>query len=341
MSHPPLGDVVVRARGLGRHLLEPATLRQLARASGIGVLAGALEDAGYWPAPTAAGPAASAARVVDRSIEHEIWKRLAVLERWLAERAGLFAALFELELRDALRIRLRELAAGARSGSPYGGERRGGWPALRDLRTVVARAGDRRELVRALERLRSPYAPPLAAVLRAHRDDPEDGDAALETALDRTWASRARATATRIGDPLTGWVEDEIDLHNAWGTLAGDTSGFLEGGRRLSRPLCDSIAVLEGEPSRRARIARAFRGGALAGVFDDPELGLESLEARARAARIDAARRSARLDPIGPSPILELVLRLWAERADLRCIGFGVWAGLPYETIVSRLVAAS
>lgn len=338
MRRPPVGDVVVRARGLGCHLLEPATLRQLARASGIAVLAGALEDVGYWPAPSSGGTPASTLQVVERSIEHETLKRLAVLERWLAERAGLFAALFELELREVLRVRLRELAAAA--GARTGEARGGGWPGLRDLRAAVARAADQPQLVRALVRLRSPYAGPLAAELRAHREHPERLAPALETALDRAWASRARAAAARVGEPLTGWVEDEIDLHNAWAALAGDASGFLEGGRRLPRPLYESIAALDGQPGRRAGLARAFRDGSLGGVFDDPDLRADSLEARARAARIAATHRAARLDPIGAGPILELVLRLWAERADLRCISWGVSAGLPYATIVSRLVAA-
>lgn len=337
MSRPALGDVVVRARGLANHLLDHMTLLQLAHASGSSVLAGALENVGYWPAPTAGGPALSAARIVDRAIEHEILMRLAVLARWLGDRVALFAALFELEVRDALRIRLRELSSGAGRSTASAAETRSGWPELRDLRSAISHATDLSELIRVLSRVRSPYAPPLGAALRAQGDDPR----ALETALDRTWASRARRAAASGGDPLLGWVEDEIDLQNAWAALAGGGGFFLEGGRRLPRSLHESIAAGDGEPSRRRKLALAFRVGSLAGVFDDPDLGLASLEARARVARIAAVHRAARLDPIGASPILEVVMRLWAERADLRCISWGIATGLSHETIAARLVAAA
>lgn len=336
MIRPALGDVVVRARGLANHLLDRMTLHQLARSSGSGVLAGALEDVGYWPAPSAAGPAPSAARVVERTIEHETLARLSVLARWLGERMALFVALFEHETRDVLRIRLREILAGGERVSATA-EARGGWPDLREVRAAIARAADVPELVRVLTRQGSPYAAPLAASLREHGDEPF----ALEAALDRTWARRARAGSARLGGSLLGFVEDEIDLRNAWGALAGAGRLFVEGGRALPRALHDSIAAEPEEPGRRRRLARAFHGGLLQGVFDDPDAGLEALEARARAARIVGAHRAARLDPIGVSPILEVVLRLWAERADLRCIGFGVATGLDHETIVDRLVGGA
>jgi vacuolar-type H+-ATPase subunit C/Vma6 len=334
MKRPALGDVVVRARGLATHLLDHRAMLHLSRASGSSALAGALENVGYWPAPSAAGQALSAAAVVDRTIEHEISKRLAVLARWLDDRIAQFGGLFEAEVRDILRVRLRELTAGRGTTSvPTPGS---GWPALRQLRSVIASATGIPELMRALARVQSPYAGPLASALRQHDEDPR----ALETALDRSWARRARRAASRGGAPLLGWVEDEIDLHNAWETLVGNAGSHLEGGRQLPHSLCETIASEPDEASRRRRLARTFRVGALAGVFDDPEIEFALLEARARAARIADARRAARLDPIGASSILEVVLRLQAERADLRCISWGVAAGLSHETIVARLVVA-
>jgi hypothetical protein len=335
MRGPALGDVVVRARGLANHLLDRRTLLQLARTSGSGALAGALEHVGYWPAPTAGGPAHSAAEIVNRSIEYETLKRLSVLTRWLAERVALFAGLFELELRDALRIRLRALTSAAQATAAEA-PAPAGWPELRNLRTASAHASNLAELIRALGRLNSPYAAALAAARRAHGDDLR----ALETVLDRTWASRALAAAPRAGDALSRWAQDEIDLHNAWDALAGGTGPCLAGGRWLPQSLHAAIA-LEADPAlRRRRLGAAFQTSPLAGVFDASELGPDALEARARALRIAAARRAARLDPIGASPILEIILRLWAERADLRCISWGIAASLSYETITARLVAA-
>lgn len=334
MSWPVLGDVVVRARGLANHLLDRRTLLQLARASGSGALATALEDVGYWPAPTAGGPAHSAAAIVNRSIEYETLKRLSVLTRWLADRVALFAGLFELEMRDALRVRLRALASAA-PGTAAAPPAPAGWPALRDLRTASAHASDLAELIRALTRVNSPYATALAAARRAHGDDLR----ALEAVLDRTWASRALAAAPRAGDALSRWAQDEIDLHNAWDALAGGAGPFLADGRWLPQSLHAAIAA-EADPAlRRRQLDAAFQTSTLAGVFDDSELGPDALEARARALRIAAAHHAARLDPIGASPILEVVLRLWAERADLRCISWGIATSLSYETITARLVA--
>jgi vacuolar-type H+-ATPase subunit C/Vma6 len=327
--------VVVRARGLAGHLLDRETLRQLARSAGSSALASALENVGYWPAPTVGGLDASLGRQVERSIEHQILKRMALLVRWLEERAELFAPLLDLEARDALRIRIRQLAAdggGRRTGATG---TRGGWPALRRLRAAIDGVTDLTDLPRALERVHSPHAAPLARAVRVHGGDP----VAVESALDRSWASRAVASTQNGDEALRAWVADEIDLQNAWDALAGGTDSFLDGGRRLPRSRYEKIAATTDEPGRRRALAEAFRRSDLAGVFDDPVIGLEKLEARARAARIESARRRARRDPIGTAPILEVVLRLWAERVDLRCIGFGVAAGLSHETIVDRLVA--
>ena len=74
-------------------------------------------------------------------------------------------------------------------------------------------------------------------------------------------------------------------------------------------------------------------------VFEDPDVPLALLEAHAVRVRIATERRAARFDPIGPSPILEFVMRLRAERADLRRINWGIAEGLPTESIVGQLVA--
>lgn len=335
MNRRDLGDVVVRARGLARHLLDTAQLRQLSRASGSGALAASLQDLGYWPAPTAGGEALTAADVVERAIDHETLSRLGTLVRWLAGRVAPFAPLFEIEVRDALRIRIRELADAAPRALAPARAAANGWPALRELRRAASGAPDHRALVRALGRIASPYAPALADALRRHGDDPR----ALELALDTTWTTRARAATARGPAPLRRWLEDEIDLRNAWTALfaSGPDAPFIEGGRSLPMSLQRSLAAAPEAPARRRLLARAFRETPLAGVFDDPDLPVSGLEARAQRARIAAARHAARLDPIGAAPILEVVLRLRAERADLRCIGWGVASGLGVDAIVSRL----
>lgn len=334
MSRRDVGDVVVRARGLARHLLDASQLRQLAHVSGSGALAGALEDVGYWPAPRAAGSSLPAARIVEQAIDHETLKRLGVLVYWLADRVALFSALFEVEVRDTLRIRIRELSDDTTHGHPSSVATPSGWPELRDVRRAVAPAHDLRALVRALARIGSPYAAPLATALRRNGGDLRR----LETALDTTWTSRARCTAARAPKPIGSWVGDEIDLQNAWSALTGDARAdfFIDGGRRLPRALLESISAERDAPTRRRRLARALRESALAGVFDDPDLDFAALEARARGARIASARRAARIDPIGAAPILEVILRLWSERADLRRIGWGVASGMSVDMMMFR-----
>jgi vacuolar-type H+-ATPase subunit C/Vma6 len=177
---------------------------------------------------------------------------------------------------------------------------------------------------------------PLHAALRAHGEDL----LSLETTLDRAFARRARRAAARFGGRLLAWVTDGVDLENAWSAVVEQTEGFVDGGLRLSRERHASIA---GEPDaelRRRELAHVFARSALASVFDDPDAPLASLEARAVRARIAAERLAARTDPIGPSPILEFVMRLWAERADLRRINWGIAQGLPMEAIVGQLVVA-
>jgi hypothetical protein len=134
-------------------------------------------------------------------------------------------------------------------------------------------------------------------------------------------------------------VADAIDLENAWGAVVGGVESFVEGGARLSRAQHAEIAGETSEDSRRRHLARVFRGTTLSVVFDDPLVPLPALEVRATAARIAAERRAARVDPIGAAPILEFVMRLRAERADLRRINWGIAQGLPSDTIVGGMVA--
>ena len=107
---------------------------------------------------------------------------------------------------------------------------------------------------------------------------------------------------------------------------------------------CEQHAAIAGESDgrmRRRQLARVFARSSMSAVFDDPETPLAALETRAVRARITAERRAARLDPIGPSPILECVMRLRAERADLRRINWGIAQGMPTEAIVGQLVVAT
>jgi hypothetical protein len=333
---PALGDVAVRARGLAGHLLSRSDLERLARVSASGVLARALESLGYWPAPSKGMLAGSTAEVIDAAIEHETLRRLALLGRWLGERRGLFSGVFEEQERRALRIQLRRLTTGDTHPLSHG-VRQAFVGLPRRTREELERAGDIAGLVTALGRIGSPYAEPLQATLRARGEDL----LGLEMALDQTFAWRALGAAKRQGGRLLSWVMDGIDLENAWGAVVGQTDAYIDGGCRLSRERHATIARETDKRKRRGQLAIVFARSSMSSVFNDPDAPLAVLETRALRARIAAERRASRIDPIGPSPILECVMRMRAERADLRRINWGIAAGLPAEAIVGQLLVTS
>jgi len=193
------------------------------------------------------------------------------------------------------------------------------------VRQQLERSGDAPGFVRVLQRAGSPYAGPLASVLRERGPDL----VALETALDRTFAARARAAAQRGGRLLAGWVAEGIDLENSWGVLLGAPGGFLEGGRQLSSAQCDLIQREPDAVARRARLADVFAGGPLARLFGDEDAPPATLERRARDARAAACARAARIEPLGVLALLAVVLRLRDEAARLRRIGWAVAQGVP------------
>lgn len=315
---PDLGDVVVRARGLANHLLPRQVLERLARSPGMGPLARALQELGYGPRSREGGVRSSAAAQIDESIAQRCQRRLDVLASWLGERRPLFAGVFEDEERSAIRVWLRR----ASSGGPTAPD--------------AARPAGVPDLVRSLARRGSPYAEALEGVLRAQGDVVM----ALEAALDATFARRARLAAERLGGRLLAWVADGIDLANAWDALLGGGGDFVEGGRRLGRERHASIQRETSQPVRRRQLAAVFGPSPLAAVFDDPGLPLAALEARATALRIAQERRAARLEPLGAAPILEVVMRLRAERSDLRRVNWGVEQGLPPDAIIGQLTVA-
>jgi len=330
---PALGDVAVRARGLAGHLLSRQALTRLARASGSGVLSGLLQGVGYWSAPAEGGTARSAVDAVDAAIEHESTRRLAVLGEWLAERRALFVGVFEEEERRAIRIRLRRLVGGDARALAGPAEEPGAALSHR-AHEELGRATDVAGLVAALGRIRSPYEEPLRRSLHSQGEDLFS----LEMALDRTFAYRARRAAERLGGRLLDWVMDGIDLENAWSAVSGRSEDFVEGGHQLTRERHASIVGVADGRIRRRQLAEVFARSPLSAVFVNSQAPLAALETQALQARIVAERHAARLDPIGAAPILEVVMRMRAEWADLRRINWGIAQGLPTDAIVSQLM---
>jgi hypothetical protein len=326
-----LGDVVVRARGLALHLLPRRVLDQLAHSAGSGVLAGALQGVGYWPAPREGGPPATAADVIDDAIEHELRQRLDRIARWLGRsRAAAFACVFEDEQRRALRGLLHRFAAG--SAAEPAAAVSVAWALPRRLRRALDGVREPAALARVLSRKGSPYGPPLEQAIRESGADLRR----VENALDRTYAERATRSAAAFGGRLAAWVADGIDLENAWDALVQGGAPFLEGGSSLSR---EQHATMTSDPdplSRRRRLATVLGHAGLTG-FDVSQTPLAALEARVLAGRIQLERRHARVNPLGAAPILLAVMRLRGERANLRRINAGIALGLSAPTIIGQL----
>lgn len=334
---PDVGDVVTRARGLAQHVMSRSDLEHLARASGSGALKRSLEAIGYRTASVERQAHRSTAAALEYAIAHETGRRLALLGRWLARRRLYFAGVFEDDERRAIRMRLRQLASGGTADSAAGRTAHSGVELPRRMREELARASDLSGMVRALRKAGSPYAVSLDAGLRTHGADLLQ----LELGLDRAFADRARAAAERFGGRLLAWVLDGIDLDNAWSALAGQGAGFIDGGRLVSRERHAAIANEEDAHKRRLELAQVFAKSPLANVFHGPDVSLATLEHRAVRDRIDYEHRKGRVDPLGASPILECVMRLRAERADLRRINWGVAAGYPADVIVGQLQVAT
>lgn len=328
-----LGDVVARARGMSTSLLKPAQLEALVRASDRSTLSSALEALGYPSASVRPGPATGIAESIDAAIARGGARRLAVLARWLGPRRPLFVVVFEEEDRRILRTLMRRAATG-----DLPERRQGALEPTPDLpqRMLAALAQTRTlpELVGRLERSANAYGPPLARALEISGPDL----LALETTLDRTFARRARQGARRASPHLRAWIADGIDLENAWHALLGGTDSFIDGGRTLTRAHHDAVLREPDEPARRRRLANIFAGWTLAPVFAEAATSLAELETRALSLRIDAERRAARLEPIGAAPILEFVLRLRAELADLRRIHWGIAQGVAPDELLGELV---
>jgi vacuolar-type H+-ATPase subunit C/Vma6 len=168
----------------------------------------------------------------------------------------------------------------------------------------------------------------------------------LETAVNRCFAIRSSEAARRADGHLRAYVQQLVDLENAWAALllAGQPDDvnretvFLDGGRELTQSLFDAV-VAEPEPPRAAdRLAELFGASPLAPVFADYEVTRRRLEDEALISLIGHYTGEARRDPLGLAFAIAYVLRLRAESLDLRRIIWGVALHAPGATIVSAMV---
>jgi vacuolar-type H+-ATPase subunit C/Vma6 len=330
-------DLDARARGLGTHLLTRRALETLARAPDLPALAEQLRVMGF--------PVTDAERSTPAALELAVRRRagaaLATLSRWTGPRADAAAILFEDEDRRSLRSILRgagervdpELRIAGALPTPSLPER-----ALLEL----ARQPTARAVATLLVAWRHPYGAPLLAVASPGQADLLQ----LELVLNRCFAERSLRAAR--GGPMTPFVRETIDLENVLAALVlaersddmVPKNGFIAGGAGIGIAAFEE-AVATGSAARAAaRLERALGDSPLGRMCRRAAADPASAEESALRERIAAQRRIARLDPLGPAPLLAFVLALRAQAIDVRHVIWGRALAAPVAVTTAELVTA-
>ncbi len=322
-------DLNSRARGLSGRLLTRGQLRSLAESSDLPALAEALSTLGYLPSDLAGTVSPEALDLASRRLAGA---RLETLARWARGRAAPLAVVFEDEDRRSLRALLRGAVQGASAELRTAGL----IPTPRLPERVLeelARLGSPGAIAALLVSWGDPYG---SAVLREARS-PQPDLFRLETAVNRTYASRALAAAKRGGRRLVAYVQDSIDLENAAAVLGLVGQGsdvpsgecFLVGGVRLDRKAFEAATALDDLEAVLKRLVRVFAHTPYAAVFESRAGDPEAMEQAWLETRIEALFRDARREPLGPAPLLLYGLRLRREVTVLRRVIWGVALGAP------------
>lgn len=330
--------LVARCRGLASRLVPNVDLVEMARAPTFSALAALFERARMPVAPGEHDQPRAFERVVRRDVARHI-ERLA---RWLAATTPpACAALFvdEEEVRS-----LRALIRGAAAGVPAEARLAGlvPTPSL-DAKWLEALATEPRPagVVASLRALAHPYAPALAAVV-----DPvaEPDPARLERALLVAFAGRL-ASAGGVGDrAIARRVAERIDLLNLESALvlAHEPAegrwldAHLPGGRVLDRARFERVARARDDAPRVA--SEALDDADLARLVREHGADLARLGERLLAFRWRAARRRARLEPLGLDAILFFTCALRAQTRNLNRLVWGLALDEPPERRAAALI---
>jgi vacuolar-type H+-ATPase subunit C/Vma6 len=316
-------DVVARARGLSTQVLGDRQLGQLAHAHDLGELVGELVSRSIVSPATGAEP-----RPLELSLQRRAGARLRLIARWSGQRSALLAPLLEDEDRRAIRALVRGAVAHAPAEQRLAGLVPTPTLPIRALDELAA-LGDPAAVAALLVTWRNPYG--TAILDESRRQQPDLLQ--IESTLTRVYAERSRRVAPRCGRAMRVFVARTVDLENLWtaillaehGAETGAAALHVEGGDLLKR---DAFVLAASAHSRREATAILIRL-----VADTPlavALGSEpDLEERALRALVREQRGIARLDPLGPAPIIELVLRSRGELLALRRIIWGLALGAP------------
>ena len=324
---PRWEDVNARVRGLGSRLLEPEALTELAGVEGLGALARALAVRGVIAEESAAATAPELALAVRRAAAGEV----AILRRWLGSRDAVLAVALDAEDRRSLRSVIRGAAEGVPSEARLAGLIP--TPALpeRVLRQLAEQPGVREQAV-----LLVAAGHPCGGALLEVAAGPEPDLFSVELAIARTLAERAIRGSRGAGPLLREYVAGLLDRDNARTALILAAAGgdepasplFLEGGKLRMDEFQRAVATRD--PATAARVLGEARvSGELAGLLLEYAAAPAALEDALEAHTVAWLRHEARLDPLGPGPILLFLHRLRQQSAALGRLIWGVDLGAP------------
>jgi vacuolar-type H+-ATPase subunit C/Vma6 len=315
-------DVDARARGLASHLLSSETLAGLAGLRTLQELSRALAAAGVLPeevpAPTAA--------VLELALRRWAAGEVRVARRWLGSRAEVIAVALEVEDRRSLRALVRGAAAGVHAEARLTGLVPTPTLPERLLRELAGRSS-LREQAALLVMAGHPSGPALLAAAAGTEPDLF----AVELALSRAFAERATRGARSGGRFLRTHVEDLIDAENCRSALllanrasAEPTgSAFIPGGRRLTLVRFAAAATAADPVAAARRLGEIYDGGPEAEMLLRHAAEPAALETAMDRAETERLHQVARLDPLGPAPLLLYLRRL---RHQMVALGELVWA---------------
>ncbi|MGB8222604.1 MAG: V-type ATPase subunit [Polyangiales bacterium] len=332
-----LGDINARARGLRTHLLAASELERLASASSLMTLQRELSALGLVRSEAPATPAS-----LELAIRRYAAGQMAVLERWCggARRATL-AVIFEDEDRRSIQSIIRGAAQGTASDVRMGGLVPTGTLGEGALRTLSIQPTPA-DVVRVLVLWGHPFGAPLVGAV----NQPNPSLFEIEVGLARTFARRASAHAREGGRQLVEYVQQVVDVLNAWSALLHFAESdplivdltFIEGGRWLSRDLYVELMGFDSLRDVSNRLAWELRKTALASAFRGETQDLSELESAVLGAQIAWQKRSVRIDPSGAAPVIGFAIELRTETLNLRRIIWGVALRAPAALIQAEMV---
>ncbi|MFZ1863451.1 MAG: V-type ATPase subunit [Polyangiales bacterium] len=332
-----LGDINTRARGLRTHLLQPQDFERLAHSGTLPALQRELSARGFTRSDAPSTPAS-----LEREVRRRAAEQMAILARWASDgRDAVLAVVLEDEDRRSIQTVIRGAAQGAASDTRMSGLVPTMHLSERALR-VLASQPTPADVVRMLVLWDHPFGPPLVSTVT----EPHPSLLHVEVALQRAFAQRALGNAPRGGNQLVEYVQQVIDVMNAWSALlhfperdpAMAELVFVEGGHWLSREAFQALFELEGQAAVQGRLGWELRASPLSEAFAAELQSVTELDAAVLRAQIAWQHRCMRLDPSSAAPIIAFALELRAEVLNLRRILWGIALRAPAALIQAELV---